>query len=207
MNADGATSGYHHGNLPTALKIAAVEVLTEKGPAGFSLREVARRAGVSHAAPAHHFGHTTGLLTALACDAFKVLDEAMTRAAEGASDPADRLARIGRAYVEVGQTHPAHCAVVFRPDLVDTTDADYLAWGDRAYGHVVAALEAVREAENPNLPVEDAARLCWSTMQGLVVLHPGMPNREQSHGGTLMSAGDMADRFSGLILDGLRNSR
>ena len=57
---------YHHRNLPAVLREVTAELVSERGPAGFSLREVARRAGVSHAAPAHHFGDTRGLLTSLA---------------------------------------------------------------------------------------------------------------------------------------------
>ncbi|MDH3680301.1 MAG: TetR/AcrR family transcriptional regulator [Acidimicrobiia bacterium] len=196
-------AGYHHGDLPNALKAAAAEVITEKGPAGFSLREVARRAGVSHAAPAHHFGDTTGLLTALAVDAFRLLDEAMTVAAAAAEGPADRLARVGRAYVEVGLTNPAHLDIVFRPDLVNTSDPDYSEWGERAYGHLVDALEAIKQEMNPDLDVDDAARLCWSTVQGLIVLHPGMSSRDQRHGAGAEEIGDLAERFCQLLLVGL----
>lgn len=196
---------YHHGDLPNALKEAAAEVIIERGTAGFSLREVARRAGVSHAAPAHHFGDSTGLLTALAIDAFRALDAAMSGASEEASDPFDRLTRIGRAYVEVGLSHPAHCAVVFRPDLINAADPDYFEWGERAYGHLLGALEAIRDAHNPGLDVEDAARLCWSAMQGLIVLYAGMAQQDELHGRPLTGIGEMATRFSEIVIDGLRN--
>lgn len=202
-----ATSArYHHGDLPNALKAAAVEVIDERGTAGFSLREVARRVGVSHAAPAHHFGDSTGLLTALAIDAFRALDAAMTLAEEGSADPVDRLTRIGQAYVAVGRTHPAHCSVVFRLDLVDATSAEYIEWGERAYGHLLSALEAIRDAHNPELDVADAARLCWATMQGLVVLYAGMVERDERHGEPLVSIEELAARFAILIMNGLRHS-
>ncbi len=200
------TGAYHHGDLPNALKAAAAEVIVERGPAGFSLREVARRAGVSHAAPAHHFGDTTGLLTALAIEAFELLDRAMSEAAVEASDPADRLARIGQAYVEVGVTNPAHMAVVFRPDLIDTDSEDYLVWGERAYGHLVAALEAVSEAFNPDLDIDAAAQLCWSMVQGLVVLYDGIVAREDLHQGSPAPIGPMAAGFCDLVMSGLRNA-
>ncbi|NBO21074.1 MAG: TetR/AcrR family transcriptional regulator, partial [Rhodobacteraceae bacterium] len=64
---------YHHGDLATALIAAAHQELSEQGAAGFSLRRVARRAGVSHAAPAHHFGDAAGLLAALAAQGFRRL--------------------------------------------------------------------------------------------------------------------------------------
>ena len=179
-------------------------MIVEKGPAGFSLREVARRAGVSHAAPAHHFGDSSGLLTALAIDAFRPMDDAMAGAEVDATDSADRLRKVGQAYVEVARTHPAHCGVVFRPDLVDTTNIEYQEWADRTYAHLESALEAIRDTYNPTLDVKIAALMCWSAMQGLVVLHDGMTARAAAHGLPMAPIGDLAARFSELILDGLR---
>ena len=197
---------YHHGDLPNALKNAAAEVIAERGAAGFSLREVARRAGVSHAAPAHHFGDTTGLLTALAVDAFRYLDQAMASAVDGIDDPSERLCRIGRAYVEVGLSHPAHCSVVFRPDLVDVTDPAYVEHGDLAYQHLEDALVAVRDAYNRDLDVDLAAKLCWATMQGLIVLYDGMAGRDTTHGRVPPTIGQLGADFSSLVLDGLRHA-
>jgi AcrR family transcriptional regulator len=199
-----AAHPYHHGDLPNALKQAAAELITERGPAGFSLREVARRAGVSHAAPAHHFGDSTGLLTALGVDGFRVLHAAMVEAGQGASDPAERLVRIGRAYVNVARTYPAHCAVMFRPDLIDPDDPLYAEWGERTYGELVEAVEALRQAENPDLDVMVAADLCWASMQGLVVLYPGMHQRAVTHELPDPGIEDRAESFSRLMLAGLR---
>ena len=114
-----ASGRYHHGDLPNALKQAAVELIGERGPAGFSLREVARRAGVSHAAPAHHFGDSHGLLTAVAADGFQVLYDAMAAASAGAATTEERVVAVSRAYVEVACSHPAHFEVMFRRDLID----------------------------------------------------------------------------------------
>ena len=198
------SSRYHHGDLPNALKQAAAEVIVEKGHAGFSLREVARRAGVSHAAPAHHFGDSTGLLTALATDAFRAMDEAMAALETEAIDPPDRLLKVGQAYVQVAQTHPAHCGLICRPDLVDTTNVEFQEWGDRAYGHLESALEDVRAKQNPALDVANAALLCWSAMQGLVVLHDGMAARAAAHGLPMAPIDDVVTRFGELLLGGLR---
>lgn len=201
-----ADSSYHHGDLPNALKAAAAEVIVERGPSGFSLREVARRAGVSHAAPAHHFGDSTGLLTALALDAFRLLDEAMAAAAAEASDPIDRMRRIGMAYVEVGIHNPAHIGVVFRPDLVDTSHPEYGEWGEKAYGHLQGALDAVRDAHNPDLDTDTAARLCWSMVQGVLVLYDGMSARDEDHGIDVRPAVELVEGFCGILVDGLRRS-
>lgn len=195
---------YHHGDLPNALKAAAAELITERGPAGFSLREVARRAGVSHAAPAHHFGDSTGLLTALGVDGFRILHAAMVEAGQGSPDPAERLARIARAYVKVARTYPAHCAVMFRPDLIERDDPLCAEWGERTYGELVDAVEALRLAENPTLDVEVAADLCWSAMQGLVVLYPGMHERAVKHDLPDPDIEDRAESFCRLMLAGLR---
>ena len=70
-------TAYHHGNLRRAIIDAALEAITESGPVGWSLRELARRAGVSHAAPAHHFGDKAGLLTAVAAEGFGIFADTL----------------------------------------------------------------------------------------------------------------------------------
>ncbi|HEY0324700.1 MAG TPA: TetR family transcriptional regulator, partial [Allosphingosinicella sp.] len=90
--------GYHHGALRPALLKAAESVLSDRGVDGFSLRETARRAGVSPAAPAHHFGDTKGLLTALATEAFRQFGDAL-EAADVGNDRTARIRSQGRAYV------------------------------------------------------------------------------------------------------------
>ncbi len=194
---------YHHGDLPNALKAAAAELIVERGPAGFSLREVARRAGVSHAAPAHHFGDSTGLLTALAADGFRELSDRLAEASAGAPDPAARFEAVARAYVTVALSHPAHYAVMFRPDLVDTDNPACREGGDEAYGHLVATLEAVRDGLNPALDVVVASDLAWATVHGLVELHPRMAALAEGHGRELASAGDLAAQFARTLLAGL----
>ncbi|HSL58926.1 MAG TPA: TetR/AcrR family transcriptional regulator [Acidimicrobiales bacterium] len=194
---------YHHGDLPNALRAAAAELIVERGLGAFSLREVARRAGVSHAAPAHHFGDTSGLLTALAIEGFDHLHAALVAAGADIDDPAERLVRMGRAYVEVAQRHPAHCAIVFRKDLVDEDDPRYGDGGARAFGALVAAVEAVRDRYAPDLDVADAALHCWATMQGLVELYPSMAAISEDHGATLPDLPELAERLTRLTLTGL----
>ena len=82
---------YHHGDLPNALRRAAVEVIAERGLGAFSLREVARRSGVSHTAPAHHFGDVRGLLTSIAEEGFEALRAVTQAAADQHTDPAERV--------------------------------------------------------------------------------------------------------------------
>ena len=125
---------YHHGDLRRALLDAAAEVIAEQGPAALSLRDLARRAGVSHAAPMHHFGDKAGLLTALATEGYDLL------AAELAEEWAvtHSFLEQGVAYVRFAIRHRAHFEVMFRPDLYHAGDADLVAARDRA-GHILYA--------------------------------------------------------------------
>jgi AcrR family transcriptional regulator len=201
-----SATSYHHGNLPDVLRAAAAELLAEKGPAGFSLREVARRAGVSHAAPTHHFGSVEGLLTAVAIEAFEQLQAAFAAAAQASTDPLDRLSRQGQAYVTVAATHPGHCAVVFRSDIVDDVDPGYAGAGFDAYAELVSTIEAIRDAYNPTLDVELASRLTWSAMQGLLVLYPNMVHMARDLGAPIDSQVDIANQFSRMLVHGLAPS-
>lgn len=201
-------TAYHHGDLPNALRAAAAEVLAERGTAGFSLREVARRAGVSHAAPAHHFGDAQGLLTAVAVDAFGELTRASEAAVAGVDDPVDQLARLGRAYVEVSRSHPGHCAVVFAQDAVDCDAPTYQQSGQRAYGVLRGVVERLAAADNPDLDVELAAASCWAMVQGLLTIHG--PLARMAADDPRMSVpdiGDLAEAMSRLIIEGLAPSR
>ncbi len=198
-----ASDTYHHGDLPDALRSAAAEVLAERGVAGFSLREVARRAGVSHAAPAHHFGDAAGLLTSVAVEAFQHLQAQTAAAIEGVDDPVDALALLGRAYVSVSIEWPGHCAIVFRKDAVDGNDPAYLEAGDAAFSVLLGTLQRLADERAPDLDVVLAAQLCWSTMQGLVGLHDAMVDIGDHHGMAVPEIADMADAFTRRIVDGL----
>jgi AcrR family transcriptional regulator len=108
---------HHHGNLRAALLAAAREIIAESGVEGLSLREAARRAGVSHAAPSHHFGNLAGLLAALAVEGFELLGSEMDRQIEmagGQFSPAKRLDAVGLGYVAFAAKHPEHFRIMFR---------------------------------------------------------------------------------------------
>jgi AcrR family transcriptional regulator len=106
---------YHHGALREALIEATEALLAERGTEGFSLREVARRSGVSPAAPAHHFGDAEGLLTAVATLAFDGLSAALRAGNErGGSDPLVRLREQGVGYVAFALRHPGRFGLMFR---------------------------------------------------------------------------------------------
>jgi len=197
-----ASKPYHRGDLDRTLIEAAVGLISEVGPGGFSLREVARRAGVSHAAPAHHFGDSRGLLTAIAVEAFETLDAAISHAVAGCADPQAELVIMARTYVRTGLDYPAHCAIVFRTDLVDCDDPRYQHAGLVAYGHLESVLARLAAGTNPDLDVATATRLAWSTMQGLLTLYPNMQRMSEATGQALPSPDELAERFARLLIDG-----
>ena len=201
-------SRYHHGDLPNVLRRAAADLLAERGPAGFSLREVARRAGVSHAAPAHHFGDAEGLLTAVAIEGFQHLTAETTAAAAGVDDPVEALAHLARAYVTASLAHPGHCAIMFREDAVDADDPGYQEWGQRAYGVLLDAIARLAREQAPDLDVELAAALCWSTVQGLITVHAALVAMAEHHlHRPVPPIAELADELTRLLVDGLVGRR
>lgn len=115
---------YHHGNLKAALIAAADAIIAEKGVEGFSLREAARRAGVSPGAPAHHFGTATGLLTEVALLGYANLGAALN-AVVPTNAPAADLRAQAQAYVGYALAHAGQFRLMFRPDLVNRDDPRY----------------------------------------------------------------------------------
>lgn len=123
---------YHHGALRETLIAATEALLAERGLAGFSLREVARRSGVSPAAPAHHFGDADGLLIAVAKQAFDELTTALQAGnARGGTDPVARLREQGVGYVGFAMAHPGRFGLMFRTGLA--RDESLLASADAAF--------------------------------------------------------------------------
>lgn len=144
-----AKPAYHHGNLRHALLEAAIAEIDERGIEGFSLRGVAKRAGVSHAAPAHHFGDAPGLLTALAASGFGQLSEAMEMAAariEG--DPSAKFTEIGIAYIDFALENPAMFRLMFSSKRPDFQSDDLLEPAERAFNLLVDGVASVR-GRNP----------------------------------------------------------
>ena len=114
---------YHHGDLRRTVLDGALDSIAASGPAALSLRDVARRAGVSHAAPAHHFGDKAGVLTAIAAEGYALLAEAMR---EARADSRGDLIEVGISYIRFALEHRAHFEVMFRPELYRAEDATVL---------------------------------------------------------------------------------
>lgn len=152
---------YHHGDLPRALLDAALAAIAEEGPAALSLRALARRIGVSHAAPAYHFADKAGLLTAVAAEGYTLLGAAL-RAAE---ERTGSYLEMGVAYVHFAVTHRAHFAVMFRPELYDRNDPAVIA--ARTVAEELLYGPVAQLAENPL----QAGIAAWSLVHGLATLY------------------------------------
>jgi AcrR family transcriptional regulator len=139
-----AKAPYHHGNLRKALLDAALAAIREQGISALSLRDVARRAGVSHAAPAHHFKDKAGLLTALATVGFERFAQAQRDARErGGADPIARFSWTGWAYVMFADQNREYFEIMFRPELLNGDDVAYRAAANAAHQ---VLLETMRPA-------------------------------------------------------------
>jgi AcrR family transcriptional regulator len=163
---------YHHGDLRAALLRAAEAILAERGVEGFSLRETARRAGVSPAATKHHFRDVRALFTAIATTSFGDLADQLEKAS--ADETQSRLARIhrqGAAYVEFAIAHPARFDLMWRVVLLDVENEQF----QQAAGRAFAALDRlVRGVKAPKLKKGDRGMAptiaCWSMAHGFAQL-------------------------------------
>jgi AcrR family transcriptional regulator len=158
-------ASYHHGNLPRTIISAALDAIAESGPSALSLRDLARRAGVSHAAPAHHFGDRAGLLTAVAVQGFGLLADALAEAQRQTGD----FLEVGVAYVDFAVGHPAHFAVMFRPELYRADDPELIAAKARA-GESLYRGAAPFAASESGADSQEAALAAWSLVHGFATL-------------------------------------
>jgi AcrR family transcriptional regulator len=175
LNDQPSEPRYHHGDLRAALLRAGEEELAEKGYAGFTLRGTAKRAGVSHAAPAHHFRDSGALLTALAARGFARLTAAMRKAQAAApSDPAAQLVASGIGYLRFGLANPALLQLMFGRRRQDADDPELQRNGAEAFGILVDSLSA--HAGLAALETPEGRRMiatAWSIAHGFTELATG----------------------------------
>ncbi len=175
---------YHHGELRKALLEEAAAVVESDGVAALSLRELARRLGVSHAAPAHHFIDKSALLIELARDGFERFTAALEAAGAQGRDPLDRLRRIGDAYVRFAIEHPGRFRVMFGPELSDAgaMPTSLAEASERSYQVVVAALETVlaRWPAGRRPSTDAVAFTCWTIAHGAATLWLDGPLRRKA---------------------------
>jgi AcrR family transcriptional regulator len=144
-NPDGAKRrGYHHGNLRQALVEAALRLIHEKGPTGFTFAEAARAAGVSPAAPYRHYRDLNALMADVARRGFEEFTASLKLAwAEGRGGPKSGLHRLGTAYLAYARTQPANYAAMFEAGLCAADYPDLATASDAAFGVLREACEAV----------------------------------------------------------------
>ena len=164
--------GYHHGSLREALIDASESLLAERGLEGFSLREVARRSGVSPAAPAHHFGDAAGLLTAVATLAFDGLTAALEAGnARGKDDPVARMREQGVGYVDFALRYPGRFRLMFSGQI--NKDEALERSAASAFGALEAGVRALLDVsqEKQMTPAQWNALLSvWSVVHGFAHL-------------------------------------
>jgi AcrR family transcriptional regulator len=171
-----AKDTYHHGNLRRALLDEALVLIAEKGVEGLSLREVASRIGVSHAAPYHHFADKPALVHALAHEGMSLMDDQMAAAEEASGgDPNERLLGIGMAYVVFAVERPDYYAAMNAPEINNPAAQLPEFQPDDAQGNtwqrLVNAILACQEAGE--MPQGDPVILgvyLWSLVHGLAEL-------------------------------------
>jgi AcrR family transcriptional regulator len=165
-------TGYHHGDLQEALIAASEKILAEQGAEGFTLREAARRAGVSPAAPAHHFGNAPGLLTEVAIRGYQALGAALKQAAAKKGSAHQKLHAQGLAYVDFALIYPGRFQMMFSNKRL-VADDDRLRQAIKAAYHefevVVEDLTAKAPAMSPK-QAKIAATVAWSTVHGFAKL-------------------------------------
>ncbi|WP_408952040.1 TetR/AcrR family transcriptional regulator [Lysobacter sp. Hz 25] len=163
---------YHHGDLKMALIQAADQILAEHGLEGFSLREAARRAGVSPAAPAHHFGSAAGLLSEVAILGFEELAKHLD-VDPSAGTPTQRMRMQGVGYVRFALTYPGRFHLMFRHDLLSHDDAALQAAGDKTLMQLEQTIRAMHSLPSQqSLDTQARAELlaAWSMVHGFAHL-------------------------------------
>jgi AcrR family transcriptional regulator len=162
---------YHHGHLREALLQGAVRAIAELGPSAFTLREVARRAGVSHNAPYRHFRDKEALLAAVAAQGFRELTCAMQEAVEPQSRAIDKLKQSGLAYVTFAVRRPEHFTVMFDAPVIACKDPEYLQASQEAFNTLVNFIRNSQE-EGQLLAGNtlERALYAWSLVHGIAKL-------------------------------------
>ncbi|WP_257446938.1 TetR/AcrR family transcriptional regulator [Archangium lipolyticum] len=194
---------YHHGDLRRALLDASLALISEEGFGALSLREVARRAGVTHAAPYRHFPDKEALLVAVAEEGFRAMTARMKERMGRESTPEGRLLACGVAYVLFAMEHPAHFRVMFGPHFTHPPELSSADGDVDSFGLLVGALSEaqragmVREGDNQLFALS-----CWSMVHGLASLlvdklldRSGVTTRDKAEA--------LAEQTVGVLLHGL----
>ena len=185
---------YYDGDLGRDLIDTALDLIAREGPSAVSLRSLARRLGVSHAAPANHFPDKAALFTAIATEGFELLAAAIQDAARQLgpdATAAQRLAAAGRAYTSFAVGHRAHFEVMWQRDLLHQDDPGLAAAGDATFALLLGGVrDAQTEGWAAGADPDTVAYLAWSVVHGLAALWLG---------GSLQRAQRPFDEISGEV--------
>ncbi len=169
-----AERGYHHGNLREALLQAALDLIAQKGAAGFTFADAARMAGVSPAAPYRHFRDRDELLSSIALRGFEQFEAALNAAwDDGRPDTVTAFERVGKAYLAFAREEPASYSAMFESGLPADANPALMAAGERAFGIIRAAAERLAALAPPGMPRPPAMMIAlhiWSMSHGVASL-------------------------------------
>jgi AcrR family transcriptional regulator len=195
--------GYHHGDLREALIEAALELIAEKGPVGFTVAEAARSAGVSPAAPYRHFRDRDELIADVARRGFRLFEVELDRAwNNGLPDPITAFNRVGKAYLAFARSEPAYYAAMFEAGLPLHAYPELVEAGERAFAVLRRAAEmlAARLPAGERPPALMVGLHVWALSHGIASLFArGDAARRQLP----MSAGDLFEAGVLVYLRGL----
>lgn len=199
----GGRRGYHHGNLREALIAAALDLISKKGPAGFTFADAARAAGVSPAAPYRHFRDRDALMADIARRGFDAFAEALSRAwNNGQPTPRSAFERVGRAYLDFAANEPAQFSAMFESGVPLNDYPEVREAGDRAFNVLRQACEALaatmpKEKRPPSLMM---ALHIWSLSHGIATL---FGRGDAARRAIPMSPDDLLEAAVLIYLDGL----
>lgn len=166
--------GYHHGNLKEALVQAALDLIANKGPAGFTFAEAARSAGVSPAAPYRHFRDRDELLASVAQQGFEQFESQLTAAwDDGRPDTPTAFQRVGKAYLAFARENPAYYSAMFESGVPLEANPALLVASERAFAIIRAASERLVAMAPPGVPRPPAMMMAlhiWSMSHGIASL-------------------------------------
>ena len=171
---DRGERGYHHGNLKEALLQAALDLIAQKGPAGFTFAEAARSAGVSPAAPYRHFRDRDELLASIAQRGFEQFEALLLQAwDDGRPDTVTAFERLGKAYLAFARNEPAFYSAMFESGLPVDLSPTLQAASERAFAVIRAAAERLAALVPPGMPRPPAMMMAlhiWSMSHGVASL-------------------------------------
>lgn len=197
-----ARKSYHHGNLREALAAAALRLIEEKGPLGFTMAEAARLAGVSPAAPYRHYANREALIGEVARQGFEIFADRLERAFDGGRPSAlAAFAAAGRAYLDFARRNPGHYVAMFESGVTLAGEPALAQASERAMSVLVRAAEALTAHLPPGRrpPARMVANHVWALSHGVVELFArGAPGARAPY-----SADEMLESATGIYLRGL----